>query len=141
MTTLRRLLLILAVLFVFGASQAALAGPSIVAGDGPVDLATQTTVTITGNGFQAGQEVNLVLHFPDGTKNDLGWALDPAPKADDRGTWKTTFDGARYIKKKLIKAGEYMLDAVDSEYSTICSSAIVFTGEPKKKKKKKKIVQ
>lgn len=135
MMTLRRLLPTLAVLFVFGASQAAMAGPSIVAGDGPTDLATQTKVKITGSGFEAGQEVNLVVNYPDGTMDDIGWALDPAPKADASGNWTTTFDGKRHISKKLIKAGKYKLEARDLGYNKICSTTMEFTGAPQKKKK------
>lgn len=133
---IQRLCSVFTALLILGTVQLAYAAPSMRIDNAPVDLATQKKVDITGTGFQAGQKVNLVLYFPDGTKNDVGWALDPEPQADSSGTWKTTLNGKRYIKKKLIKAGSYKLEAMTPEYKSICSTMVEFTGKPPKKKKK-----
>ena len=135
--TIRRLFAVCSALLILGTVQLAFAAPSLKVDNSPVDLAKQTKVKIAGTGFQAGQDVNLILYFPDGTKNDVGWALDPAPKADQSGKWKTTLDGKRYIQKKLIKAGDYKLEAMDADYNKLCSTTIQFTGKASKKKKKK----
>lgn len=136
-TTIKRLFSVCTALLILGTVQLAFAGPSMTVKKNPVDLAKQTKVKIKGTGFQAGQDVNLVLYFPDGTKNDVGWALKPAPKADQSGNWETTFNGKRYISKKLIKAGDYKMEAMDADYNKLCSTTIQFTGKAPKKKKKK----
>ena len=56
----------------------------------PVKMSKKATTTIKGQGFKPGQEVNLLFTAKDGIESDIGYALNPAPKADQSGSWSTT---------------------------------------------------
>lgn len=81
---------------------------------------------IIGNGFQPNAEIALLFTTDDGVQSDIGYALEPSLIVGNNGDWKTKWSYGRFVKKKLIKAGVYELDAVDSEYNQLCKLSITF---------------
>lgn len=43
----------------------------------------------------------------DGVQSDIGYAVTPAPVADAKGNWTTTWSYGRFVKKKLVAEGDY----------------------------------
>ncbi|MFH1768737.1 MAG: hypothetical protein ABH858_06230 [Candidatus Omnitrophota bacterium] len=70
-----------------------------------VQMSKKSAVVIMGSGFKPGQEIRILFATPDGLQSDVGYALKPAPKADNTGSWATTWDAGEYVGKKLIKGG------------------------------------
>ena len=97
----------------------------------------ESDIKLKGTGFTPDQEVMILFTDANGIRTDVGWAVDPQPKADANGAWETTWDAKRFMQKKLIKEGEYTISVTDAEYNDIDSQAIQFTGKYPKKKKKK----
>jgi hypothetical protein len=94
---------------------------------GPVKISKDSKVSISGEGFQPGQKISILLTTEDGVETDIGYALKPVPQADDSGAWDTTFNCGRFIKKKLVKAGKsYSLKATNSGYETLAETAVSF---------------
>lgn len=94
----------------------------------PVKMSKKATVTIKGQGFKPGQEVNLVFTSKDGIQSDIGYALKPAPKVDESGTWSTTWNCGRFISKKLVKAGTpYKIAVTDGEYNPLAHTFVTFS--------------
>jgi hypothetical protein len=115
-------------------------GPVMTMGTPLVKMAGKKTagVVIMGAGFKPGQEVRLLFHTPTGLQSDIGYLLKPEPKADQAGSWTTTWSAGRYVSRKLIdpKGGVYKIVATDAEYNPIAHSTIFFQAAKKKKKKK-----
>lgn len=96
----------------------------------------ESDVKLKGTGFTPDQEIMVLIVDVNGIRTDVGWALDPQPKADANGMWETTWDAKRFADRKLIKEGEYTITVSDADYNDIDSKMIKFTGKwPKKKKK------
>ena len=112
-------------------------GPMVMVANPYVKLDSKAKVTIVGNGFQPGQEANLLFTTVDGVQTDIGYALKPAPKANKIGAWVTTWSCGRFIKKKLIAKGAYKITVTDSDYNAIGHAPVAFYAEKKAKKKKK----
>jgi hypothetical protein len=94
----------------------------------PVKMSKKATVTIKGQGFKPGQEVNLLFTAKDGIQSDIGYALKPEPKADQSGSWSTTWKCGRFIKKKLVKAGKsYKITVTDIEYNPLAHTSVLFS--------------
>ena len=100
-------------------------------------LDNKAKVTIVGTGFQPGQEVSLLFTSADGVQADIGYALKPAPKANKIGSWVTTWSCGRFVKRKLITKGAYVITVTDSDYNVIAHAPVAFYAEKKAKKKKK----
>jgi len=96
----------------------------------------ETDVKLKGTGFTPGQEIMVLIADVDGIRTDVGWALDPEPKADANGMWETTWDAKRFVDRKLVKAGEYLITVTDADYNEIDAKPVQFTGQLPKKKKK-----
>jgi hypothetical protein len=94
---------------------------------GPVKMDKKAKVTINGKGFRPGQEVIILLTDKNGVKTDIGYALKPAPKADDSGVWTTTWSCGRFISKKLVKKGEHRLTVTDSDYNPLAHGTVSFS--------------
>lgn len=93
---------------------------------GPAKLDHKGVIEINGKGFQAGMEVFLLFTTEDGVQSDIGYALEPPPRADDGGMWTTKWSYGRFVKKKLIHEGEYILSAVDHDFNPLCKAKIRF---------------
>ncbi len=100
--------------------------PTIVMGTPKVPLDNKATAVILGVGFQPGQEVYILITDANGVQSDIEYALKPVPKADEAGTWSTTWSCGRYVKKKLVKEGAYTITAVNTMYEPLASAPITF---------------
>jgi len=101
-----------------------------------LDLANkETDVKLKGMGFTPGQEVMVLYSDEDGVRTDVGWALDSEPKADANGAWEATWDAKRFVQKKMITEGEYMITVTDADYNEIDSKTVKIVGKLPKKKK------
>lgn len=124
-------------LFAFAGTSYA-AGPQLLFGSSEIDLAKETKIKIKGTGFKTGQKIKILFADVNGMLTDIEHAINPSPMANYKGEWTTTFKAKRFISKKLIKAGEHIFKAVDSDYNVLASASLKFVGKYKKKKKKKK---
>ena len=94
----------------------------------PVKMSKKATTTIKGQGFKPGQEVNLLFTAKDGIESDIGYALEPAPKADESGAWSTTWKCGRFIARKLVLEGKsYKIAVTDGEYNPIAHTFVSFS--------------
>jgi hypothetical protein len=94
---------------------------------GPADTDKKPTMVISGTGFQPGQAIAILLTTDDGVETDIGYALKPDPKADSNGAWTTKWSYERFIKRKIVKAGEsYKLTATDQEYNSLAETVFSF---------------
>lgn len=111
--------------------------PTLILVTPELDMAKkETAVKLKGVGFEPGTVVTILFNDGEGITEDVGWALEPEPKADAKGEWATTWDAERYMEKKMIKAGEYTISAADAEYNELDSKTIKFVGKLPKKEKK-----
>ena len=99
------------VVSVTGMCFAADLGPMVTMGTPLVKMSKKSEVVIMGTGFKPGQEINVLFVSPDGLQSDIGYALKPAPKPDQTGSWTTTWSAGRYVDRKLIdpKGGAYKI--------------------------------
>lgn len=95
------------------------------AGTAPLDK--KGSIELSGSGFAPNSDVTLLFTTKDGVESDIGYALKPAPRADDKGNWSTTWSYGRFVKKKLVDAGEYSLVATDDDFSPVTNTSITFT--------------
>ena len=94
---------------------------------GPVKMDNKAVTTVSGRNFKPGQEINLVFTTSDGLQNDVGYALEPTPKADGSGAWSTTWKVGDFIAKKKVKAGgSHELTATDSDYNPLAKTTLTF---------------
>ena len=133
---------LIAVFFVFGligVCSAADLGPVVTAATPLVKMAKKAPVVLMGTGFKPGEQVNILFVDNEGLQSDVGYAVKPEPKADNSGSWTTTWDAGRYASKKLInpKGGAYKIIATDGEYNPIAQTVVYFQPEKKKDKAKK----
>lgn len=99
--------------------------PSVTT-QGTLALDKKGTVELSGTGFAPNAEVTLLFTTKDGVESDIGYAVDPAPVADENGNWKTTWSYGRFVKKKLVDAGDYQLVATDADFTPLSQSTITF---------------
>jgi hypothetical protein len=110
----------------FGTGCASKAKP-ILEVAGPVDTDKKPAMIIKGTGFRPGQGVALLLTTDDGVETDIGYALEPDPKANSTGAWTTKWSYERFIKRKIVKAGEsYKLTATDQDYNSLAETVFSF---------------
>lgn len=112
-------------------------GPVVMMGTPLVKADKKAKVVIMGSGFKPGQEVTLLITSPEGLQTDIGYALKPSPKADETGTWATTWNAGRFVSKKIIGAGPCKITVTDADYNPIAHSVVFFQKAEKKDDKKK----
>lgn len=93
---------------------------------GPAALDNKGVLEISGAGFEANAPVVLLFTTADGVTSDIGYALDPEPVADADGNWNTSWSYGRFVKKKLVAAGDFTLTAADDEFNELATTAIHF---------------
>ena len=93
---------------------------------GPVKMSKKAKTTIQGKGFKPGMEVSILLTDKNGIQSDVGYALKPAPKADESGAWSTSWSCGRYIDRKLVKAGSYKITVTDADYNPLADTLVSF---------------
>ena len=108
------------------AYRASSTSPNVVIAN-PV-CALNTPLVIMGSGYEPGQEVNIILTTPDGTKTDVSYALDTeaSPVANELGAWATAWDNSRWVSKKLVSVGVYTITATDTDYNALASAPFAF---------------
>jgi hypothetical protein len=95
--------------------------------DGPAKLDIKGSIEISGTGYEPGTNIVLIFNSADGIKSDLSGSLKPVPVADASGNWATTWSYGHMVKKKIIKAGSYKIDAMSNEYETLATTSLTFT--------------
>lgn len=94
---------------------------------GPDSMDKKAIVVINGKGFSPGQEINLLLTAEDGMQSDIGYALKEAPKAEQNGSWTTTWECYDFIGRKMVKAGSsYRISATDTSYTPLAHTMVFF---------------
>ena len=109
-----------------GGKSATASGATLAMGTPRVPLDGKAEAVIMGKGFQPGQEVFLVITDASGVQSDIEYALKPVPKADAAGAWSTTWSCGRYVKKKLVKEGTFVITAVNTKYEPLASTEVTF---------------
>ncbi|MBC7359740.1 MAG: hypothetical protein H5U10_14510 [Desulfacinum sp.] len=122
---MKRIVFVLLALVVGVAAQAA-AEPAFQADPAQVVLDKKAEVHLKGTGFPAGLEVAILLVSHDGVTSDIGFALEPEPKADEAGDWAVVWKCGRFVSKKLVKAGTYTLKAADPDYNVLAETTVTF---------------
>jgi len=109
--------------------------PVLLAATPEVAMDKKSSVVLMGTGFEPGKQVVLLITDANGVLTDIGYALKPVPKADDTGTWATTWNAGRFVSKKLVKKGACGITAADDDYNPIAETAVYFFAKPKKDEK------
>lgn len=81
---------------------------------------------ISGSGFKANEPVLLLFTTADGVTSEIGYALKPEPVADTKGNWSTQWSYGRFVKKKLVAAGDFTLSATDDDFNELAATKIKF---------------
>ena len=108
--------------------------PRLVVVSPMVKMDKKATICILGSGFTPGQELALLITDVDGVPSDIGGALKPVPKANERGAWYTTWSCGRFIDKKLVKEGAYAITVTDGDYNPLAHVPVAFYKAEEKKK-------
>jgi len=111
-------------------------GPVLTMGTPLVKADKKAKVLIMGTGFKPGKEIAVLITSPEGLQTDIGYALEPAPKPDETGTWASMWNAGRFVSKKIIPAGACKITVTDEEYSPLAHSVVFFQKEDKKEQKK-----
>jgi hypothetical protein len=106
------------------ASAVAVATPSVT-------LGKKVAVDIMGAGYDPDQEVRILFTDADGMQTDIGYALEPAPKANKAGAWVTTWTVDEFIKANLVAAGAFTLTVTNNEFKPLAQTGIAFKAAPK----------
>jgi len=91
-----------------------------------IPLDKKGKATLMGSGFEAGQEVRIIILTVDGLNSDITHYCKPAPVADNSGKWSTVWSYERLVKKKLIKEGSYTCIVTDKNYNDIANTKLNF---------------
>jgi len=83
------------------------------------------SATLMGSGFAPGQAIRI-LFVKDGVRADIGHYLKPKPEPDSYGKWNTVWSYGRFVKKKIIKEGDYKFMITDESYKEIYSTKLKF---------------
>ena len=94
---------------------------------GVAKLDDKGKIAISGTGFPAGAEITLIFATADGVESDISYALEPAPIADVNGRFTTTWAYGRFVKKKLVATGDFVLKATDTDFSPLGETKITFS--------------
>lgn len=110
-------------------------GPVVSMGTPLVKMDGKETagVIIMGTGFKPDQEIHILFVTPNGIQSDIGYALKPPPKPDKTGSWATTWNADRYVKRKLIapEGGSYKIVVANGEYIPISHTTVFFQAQTK----------
>lgn len=102
------------------------------------ELAPKSKIDIMGSGFIPDEEVRILYTDTEGMQTDIGYALEPAPKAGKSGAWLTTWDCEEFIKAKLVTDGAFELVVTDNEFKPLAKTYVYFKKAPKKAEPAKK---
>lgn len=112
-------------------------GRVVTMGTPLVKLEKKVSVVIMGAGFKPGEELSMLITDEGGLQTDIGYALEPAPKADAGGTWATTWNASEFVKGKVVKEGPCKITITDAEYSPVAHTVVFFQKAEKKDDKDK----
>ena len=118
--------------------QAGDVGPVLALGTPLVKADKKASVVIMGSGFKPGEEISILVMDENGLQTDIGYALKPVPKADETGTWGTTWNAGRFVSKKIIGTGPCKIIVTDADYNPLAHTVVFFQKVEKKDKDKKK---
>ena len=94
---------------------------------GPIKMDKKASTTISGKGFNPGEDINILFTAEDGTQSDIGYGLKPAPRADDSGAWSTTWAAGDFVATKMVKSGKaYKITVTDSGYNPVAQTSVQF---------------
>lgn len=110
-------------------------GPTLIVATPMVKMSKKAEVVFIGTGFKPGQELYILFTTVDGYPSDIGYALKPAPKADETGSFASTWSAGRYVSKGFITGGAYKVEITDTDFNTLAQSVVFFAKEKKEKKK------
>ena len=91
-----------------------------------VKLDSKAKISIVGSGFTPGQEISLVFTDVNGIQANIADYLKPEPTPNKSGAWYTTWSCGRYISRKLIKEGAYIITVTDRMYNPLAQAAVAF---------------
>ena len=120
-----KLPIIVASAFLIAACSVTTPTPQITAA-GLLDLDKKGKIELSGQGFTPHSEITLLLTTTDGVQSDIGYAVTPAPVADAKGNWTTTWSYGRFVKKKLVAEGDYSLIATDEDFTPLAQGTVTF---------------
>jgi len=110
-----------------GSAESALPlAPTVAMGTPMVPLDSKAEAVIMGAGFQPGQEVFLVITDANGILSDIEDTLKPLPKANAAGAWSTTWSCGRFVKKKLVTEGAFVITVTDPQYVPLAYVPVTF---------------
>ena len=107
--------------------------PTVVVASPMVKLDGKAKISIVGAGFTPGQEISLVFTDVNGVQANIADYLKPEPTPNKSGAWYTTWSCGRYISRKLIKEGAYIITVTDRMYNPLAQTAVAFYQEEDKK--------
>ncbi len=93
---------------------------------GDAKLDKKGTLVLSGSGFAPNAEIAILFKTADGVESDIGYALDPAPVIDGDGNFATTWSSGRFVKKKLVAAGDYSLTVTNDDFDPLASATVTF---------------
>ncbi len=96
------------------------------------EIAPKSTIDIMGSGFNPDEEVRILYTDAEGMQTDIGYALEPAPKASKSGAWLTTWQCEEFIKAKLVTDGAFELVVTDNEFKPLAKTYVFFKKAAKK---------
>ena len=105
--------------------------PTVALGMPATTLGKKVSVDILGAGYDPGEEVRILFTDNDGMQTDIGYALEPAPKANKAGAWITTWAVDEFIKAQLVTEGAFTLTVTNNEFKPLAQTAIAFKAAPK----------
>ena len=100
--------------------------PTVVVASPMVKLDSKAKISIVGSGFTPGQEISLVFTDVNGIQANIADYLKPEPTPNKSGAWFTTWSCGRYISRKLIKEGAYIITVTDRMYNPLAQAAVAF---------------
>lgn len=110
-------------------------GPVVLIGTPMVKMNKKAKVVIMGTGFKPGQELHILFTAANGVQSDIAAYIKPELKVDKTGTWATSWNAGRYVRRKIIKkGGAYAITVTGSDYLPIATAPVCFYKEKKKKK-------
>ncbi len=98
--------------------------PNVVVSPSAVNLVSGSKIAIMGSGFEAGQQVHLLLRDNNGIVSEVAGALDPAPVANNNGNWGTVFTVGDF--SKVASTGVFSVIAADENYTFLTSAPLGF---------------
>jgi len=107
--------------------------PTVVVASPMVKLDPKANISIVGAGFTPGQEISIVFTDVNGVQANIADSLKPEPKPNESGAWYTTWSCGRYISRKLIMEGAYIITVTDHMYTPLAQAAVAFYQEEDKK--------